>query len=104
MDNDPSQRSRAATTALEEIEAELHDIPPRSPDLNIIENILQLLRRFLDEEAISQNITSETFAQFRERVLRALERFPSDIIDRTIASMGKRIDVVISSNGHRTKY
>ena len=35
MDNDPSQRSRAATTALEEIEAELHEIPPRSPDLNI---------------------------------------------------------------------
>ena len=104
MDNDPSQRSRAATTALEEIEAELHEIPPRSPDLNIIENIFHLLRRFLDEEAISQNITSETFAQFRERVLRALERFPSDIIDRTIASMGKRIDAVISSNGHRTKY
>ena len=33
LDNDPSQTSRLA---LEEIEAEFHEIPPRSPDLNPI--------------------------------------------------------------------
>ena len=39
MDNDPSQRSMVAKDALQEIGAELVDIPARSPDLNPIENI-----------------------------------------------------------------
>ena len=68
MDNDPSQGRRASTTALEEIEAELHKIPPRSPDFNIIENIFHLLRHVLEEEAISRNITFETFTQFRQSI------------------------------------
>ena len=40
MDNDPSQSSKAAMTALKSVEGELLKIPPRSPDLNPIENIL----------------------------------------------------------------
>ena len=40
MDNDPSQSSEAAMTALKSVEGELLKIPPRSPDLNPIENIL----------------------------------------------------------------
>lgn len=104
MDNDPSQRSMAAKIALEEISAELHEIPPRSPDLNVIESVFHQLRRFLEEEAISENITSETFEQFRDRVLRTLQTFPVALVDRTISSMNKRIDAVISSKGYRTKY
>ena len=34
MDNDCSQTSRAAKLALEDNEGSLHEIPPRSPDLN----------------------------------------------------------------------
>ena len=34
MDNDPSQTSRAAKLALEDIEGTFHEIPPQSPDLN----------------------------------------------------------------------
>ena len=34
MDNDPSQTSRIAKLALEEIEGSFHEIPPWSPDLN----------------------------------------------------------------------
>ena len=43
MDNDPSQTSHVAKGALEEIEGSFHEIPPRSPDLNPIENISILL-------------------------------------------------------------
>ena len=57
MDNDPSQRSRAAQMALEDMESEFQEIPPRSPDLNPIENIFHLVKRYLENEAISKRIT-----------------------------------------------
>jgi len=104
MNNDPSQRSKVAATALEDIEAELHEIPPRSPDINVMESFFHLLRMDLEDEAISENITSETFEQFRDRVLRTLERLPVDVIDRTIESMKDRIEAIILSKWYRTKY
>ena len=55
-DNDPSQTSRAAKLALEDIEGSFNEIPPRSPDLNPIGNIFHLVKRYLDQEAISRNI------------------------------------------------
>ena len=70
VDNDPSQRSKVAKRALQDIEAELHDIPPRSPDINVIESISHLLRMDLEEEAVTENITCETLEQFRDRVLK----------------------------------
>lgn len=104
MDNDPSQTSKVALAALQEIKAELHKIPPRSPDLNPIENIFHLAKSNLQRETISRNITSESFEQFQERVLLALDSVPIEIIDRTIASMPKRIKAVRESKGYRTKY
>lgn len=104
MDNDPSQRSKAAQIALQDIEAELHEIPPRSGDIHVIEGIFHLLKRKLEADATSQNITAETFEQFRDRVLRTCENIPLEVIDRTIASFSKRIDAVICSKGQRTKY
>ena len=71
MDNDPSRRSKSATMALTEIEAELLEIPPRSPDIDCIENVFHLVKRYLEEEAIAENITNETFEQFKQRIFRA---------------------------------
>ena len=104
MGNDPSQRSKVAKRALQDIEAELYEIPPRSPDINVIESIFHLLRVDLEEEAVTENITCETFEQFRDRVLKSLERLPRDVIDRTIDTLNDRIDAIIYSKGSRTKY
>ena len=104
MDNDPSQNSGPACEAMEEVEAERHKIPPRSPDLNPIENIFHVLRNLLDDEAESCNITHETFDQFKGRVLRTLECIDTKLIDKTIESMSKRIDAVFASKGGRSKY
>ena len=104
MDNDPSQTSVAAKLAFEDIEAEFHEIPPRSPDLNPIENIFHLVKLFLENEAISRNITWESFEQFQNRVFRALESVSIETIDKTIASMSNRIQAILSSKGARTKY
>ena len=64
MDDDPSQTSRAAKLALEDIEGSFHEISPRSPDLNPIENIFHLVKHYFDQEAISRNIMRESFDEF----------------------------------------
>ena len=104
MDNDPSQNSAPARLAMEEVQARLHRIPSRSPDLNAVENIFHVLRRLLEYEAKSCNITHETFNQFKERVLRTLESIDIELIDKTIDSMPKRISDIIASKGSRSKY
>ena len=57
MDNDPSQISKVAENALTDIECELLRIPPRSPDINPIENVFHLVKNLLESEAIQENIT-----------------------------------------------
>jgi transposase len=47
MDNDPSQTSKAVRKAMEKIEAEFHNIPARSLDLNSIENVFHLVKKSL---------------------------------------------------------
>ena len=96
MDNDFSQRSRAAQMALEDIESEFQEIP-RSPDLNPIENIFHQVKRYLENQAISKRITKESFEEFQSRVLRAFDSIPITTID-------KGIDAILSSKGCRTKY
>ena len=64
MDNDPSQTSRAAKLALEDIEGSFHEIPPQSPDLNPIENIFHLVKLYSDCEAICRNVVRESFDEF----------------------------------------
>ena len=45
MDNDPSQRSKASKKAINESGATLFAIPPRSPDLNPIENLFHIVKK-----------------------------------------------------------
>ena len=45
MDNDPSQRSKAAKKAINESGATLFAIPLRSPDLNPIENLFHIVKK-----------------------------------------------------------
>lgn len=104
MDNDPCQTSKKSISALCEIEAELHRIPPRSPDLNPIENVFHLIKKRLADEALSVKIEKESFAEFKERVFRSCDAIETSTIDRTIESLPRRIDAVINGHGSRTKY
>ena len=70
MDNDPSQVSKLAMSALREIECELSKIPSRSPDLNPCESIFHIVKDSLDDEAIEKHINKESFGDFKNRVLR----------------------------------
>ena len=103
MNNNPSQTSKVVQKAMENIDAEFHKIPARSPDLNPIENIFHLVKKSLDHET-ANNITCETFNEFSERVLNSMENLLTEIIDRTIASLSSRVDAVRRARGNRIKY
>ena len=104
QDNDPSQNSNLAKEALVHVNAHLFKIPPRSPDLNPIENIFHLAAKKIRNDAKKLNIQKENYFDFSYRCKKALLDFPTEIIDKTVASMNKRIDLVIKGKGQRTKY
>ena len=104
QDGDPSQNSALARSAWFKIRAKLLAIPPRSPDVNPIENCFNIIKRILEEDAIKKNITYETFEEFLRRVAVTIKSLDKNIIDKTIESMNKRMDLIISLNGGRMKY
>ena len=73
--------------------------------MDCIENVFHLLKRYLEEEeAIALNITRESFVEFKQRVLRAFDNIAVEVIDNIISSMKNRIEAILASKGHRTKY
>ena len=104
QDGDPVQKSRQAHLAYDTVRCSIFDIPARSPDLNPIENMFHNVRRELSEQARKRRIEKETYEEFAVRVMDTIKNMPMDVIDRTIASLPKRMEMVISSKGDRSKY
>ena len=103
QDNCPIQNCAKARRALASVKAKLFAIPPRSCDINPIENQFNLIKRELQRQAIKNNITYETYEQFAERVKCTLYAMSSDTIN-IISSMNKRLRLIFGNNGKRTKY
>lgn len=104
QDGDPRQNSKVVVKALNNINVTCFPIPPRSPEINPIENLFHLVELKLREDALSRNITKETEHQFASRVRKTLLEFPSDTIDRIIHSMQKRMHMLVKNHGQRLKY
>ena len=104
MDNDPSQTSAKAKCALSHAKCKMVQIPARSPDLNPIENVFHIVRRQLEAEVKQNTITTETWDEFVCRIKRNLWSIPKDYIDKTIASMPNRINLIVKAKGRRIKY
>ena len=103
QDGDPCQNSGIAKAAMERVNATLFKIPA-SPDLNPIENFLNIVSNRLRDSAIDKHITKETYEQFQERVLNTVYSIPIKTIDNLIGSMDSRIKDVINANGQRINY
>ena len=97
-------RKVKARSAWDEVGARKFTIPARSPDLNPMENIFHIVKRRLRQDALDQQITREDFPAFSARVKTILETIPIDVVDRTILSMGKRINKITKRKGQRIKY
>ena len=104
QDGDPSQNSGVASAALLKIGAYPFSIPPRSPDLNPIENLFNLVRKALADDAVTKKLEAESWEQFIKRIEETLMGFDQGVIDKTIETMEKRLDLIIKNKGERTKY
>ena len=52
------------------------DLPPRTPNMNPIENVLSYTKDKLHQQALEQNITFENVEEFSARVKHTLENMP----------------------------
>ena len=98
-DGYPAQNSKRARQALDTVEAIKFSIPPRLPDFNPIENAFNFIKSELRTEAFEKIINYETFKQCSARVKHTLENTLTSYVDKTIASMPKRMLIVIKSKG-----
>ena len=64
QDGDPCQNSKRAREAMTRCHCELLKIPPRSPDLNPIENIFHIASKKLEKDALNKGITHESYEEF----------------------------------------
>jgi len=78
--------------------------PPRSPDLNPIENFFALVTKQLRSQVIERKIEKETFEEFVKRVKSTMVNFSVEKINKIIESMSKRINMVVAEKGCRIKY
>ena len=104
QDGDPSQNSKVAKLELNRLGYQCFSIPPRSPDINPIENLFHLVDVQLKEDAVKNNITKETKEEFTSRVRETLLGFPAAKVDAIITSMPKRMKQLVEKRGQRLKY
>ena len=102
MDGCPRQNSKVSLDAIHKVSGKVFKIPP--PDINPIENLFHLASRELKQQAISNNICYETFADFSDRVKTTMERFSCSINNNLIGSMDKRVNMILKSSGNRIRY
>ena len=105
QDGDKCQNSVVAKKALGTVyKNKVQAIPPRSPDLNPIENVFNTVKSSLKKEAIEKSIMKESKVEFEERIRKALFAYSVEKIDKTIESMEGRLKLVKIGRGNRTKY
>lgn len=104
QDNCPRQNSKVAKKALWKIHAKLTKIPPRSPDINCIENLFAQVSKELHQQARDQKIFSESKDEFEARIMKTFLEFPVEKINKLIESMPKRIDEIRKRGGKRINY
>ena len=104
QDGDPSQNSAVARKALNRIGAKLFSIPPRSPDLNPIENVFHLVKWSLAREPKEKKITYESVEQYSERIKNTFMTLDWAAIDKIISTMPKHTNAIRKNGGSRTRY
>ena len=82
QDRGPSQMSKMSQNPWK-------NLFPQFPDINPIKNIFHLVEACLRKDAIKKKIKTEICKLFWTGVTNTLYKFPSDIIDRAVASMPK---------------
>lgn len=104
QDGCPCQNSQKARRHLDQRGIKLFKIPPRSPDLNVIENVFNQVRRLIKTSSIEGCIKSESKEEFTDRVMNILLTFDRQRINNLIDSMPRRMKYLNLLRGQRLRY
>ena len=104
QDGDPSHNCKAARKVMGSYGVKHISIPTRSPDINPIENLFNLISSKLQLDAIEKNITRETFEQLPERIMTTITSYSVRENDKIIESMHKRLKMIVKNEGERLSY
>ena len=69
QDGDPSQNSALAKSATARVNSTVIKLPPRSPDLHVIENVFAIVNSQLQKQAWDRKKKRETFNEFKGHVM-----------------------------------
>ncbi|GFV47674.1 transposable element Tcb2 transposase [Trichonephila clavipes] len=94
-DNAPCHRTVAAEQLLESEDIERMDWPARSPDLNLIEHVLDFLGRRL----AARTLLPVTIRELRSALQDEWAAMPQQLIDTLILSMGRRCETCLAVRG-----
>ena len=98
-DNAPAHRSSVVETFHTNNLTRRIDWPSKSPDLNPIEHLWDLLKR-----KVAKHGSIESLSRLKDIVLTEWEAIPQSVIDNLILSMSRRVRAVIIANGGATRY
>ena len=96
--------SAVAKKALHSIGATMQVIPARSPDINPIENLFNVVRKNIEAEILQKNIIHQSRDELVERVKFHIWSVSKEYINKTVGSMPNRIKEIVKRKGMRTKY
>ena len=99
-DGAPAHRARVTTAYLNANNVNVVDFPPKSPDLNIIENIWDELNRRVK----STGAIRTTLNQLRAKIRYEWNNLPQNYVQRYVTSMRRRCLAVVNSAGGHTRY
>ena len=83
-DNAPNQNTACVRGAIRRLKAKKLQFPPRSGDLNPIENVFKSVKQLLHKQGIRDDIEYETYDEFKICVIDTLKHFSVTEIDNTI--------------------
>ena len=89
---------------MKDMDAELFSIPPRSPELNPIENVFSFVKKELRHQVLENNIERESFQQFSLRVKATLYATKTSMVNSIISSYHNRLVKVILKKGGKIEY
>lgn len=78
------------------------DFPPKSNDINIIENVWAELQKILNRKL--RNFTVSSKEQLLELIDESWKEVPCDFIRQCILSIPRRLEEVIKMKGRQTRY
>ena len=99
-DNARPHRARGVQLVLQQNGIQRMDWPARSPDMNRIEHLWDLL----DRQVRNRQQPPQTVAQLRQALVEEWRRIPQAVVTNLIRSMRRRCTEVLNNNGGHTHY